>query len=476
MSHRPSANKVQFRGDLERLEAREVLSGGSFFQGPTNFVYTETENTDPGQNAVIAYSQSSNGQLTEIGSYNTGGTGVANTGLLGPQDADKQVIASPDGRLIFAVNQGSNTVAVFNVLPDGSLSRVPGGAFSSGGTEPVSLAIAEGRLYVVNRGDEIQGQTGSIAPSITVFDIAPNGDLFQNFADTTTLPVGLSPSQVLTTPTSNLVFVDTFTPPPLNAVAGANEILPFQIGGKGQLVPAPGGGVGDAVTPPLLLGLAFNPNQNIIYAGLTGANDVGVFTFDHSGKLTLVDTVPVGLGGAGPCWTAVSPNGQFLYTVDTGTDSVGVFSLANPLNPTQIQEFFLGGPLNSSGSVSASHPAETTDFEFSFGPTGKSLFVIDHEQNAANGTFPAGNALHTLSVASNGMLSETTSPAFLPGNIPAGADPQGVAVISAPFVGFFNPFGFGSPFNDFNSFDVGWAVSLIEADLNSQNQSCGYGF
>jgi 6-phosphogluconolactonase (cycloisomerase 2 family) len=475
MLHRHDRTRSQLRGNLESLEAREVLSGGSFFQGPLNYVYTETENTNPGQNAVIAYAQNSSGQLTEIGSFNTGGTGVANTGPLGPQDSDKEVIASPDGRFIFAVNQGSNTIAVFRVHSDGSLKLINDSAFSSGGTEPVSLAIADGRLYVVNRGDEIAGQTGSIAPSITVFDVAPDGTLIQNFADTTTLPLGLSPSQVLTTPYSNLVFVDTFTPPPLNAVPEANEILPFQIGFNGQLIPAAGGGVGDPVTPPTLLGLSLNPTQNIIYAGLTMANDVGVFTFDRAGNLTLEDTVPVGLGGAGPCWATVSPNGQFLYTVDTGSNSVGVFSLANPLQPTQVQEFFLGGPQNSTGTVTSINPRETTAFEFSFDASGNYLFVIDHEQNSANGTFPQGNALHVLSVAANGTLTESAnSPAFLPANIPAGADPQGVAVISASYFNKFNNFEFAPPINDFNSFDSGWSISLFVSELAGQNQSDGF--
>ncbi len=125
----------------------------------------------------------------------------------------------------------------------------------------------------------------------------------------------------------------------------------------------------------------------------------------------------------------MSANGQYLYTVDTGTNSVGVFSLANPLAPVQIQEFVLGGPQNLSGNTSAAR--ETTDFEFALDPSGNTLYVIDH-QTAAAGNFPQGNALHVLTVGTNGMLSESsTSPLFLPSNIPAGADPQGVAVIAA---------------------------------------------
>ena len=183
-----------------------------------------------------------------------------------------------------------------------------------------------------------------------------------------------------------------------------------------------------AATPPLLLGLAQHPTHNIIYAGLTGASQVATFTFDSAGDLSLAGTVPV--QGQGPCWTVVSSNGAFLYTADTATNSVGVFSLANPTNPVQIQEFVLGGPRNSAGDPTAA--LETAPFEFALDPSGNTLYVIDHQTDAA-GTFPQGNALHVLSVGSNGMLSESaSSPLFLPPGIPAGADPQGVAVIADP--------------------------------------------
>jgi DNA-binding beta-propeller fold protein YncE len=231
-----------------------------------------------------------------------------------------------------------------------------------------------------------------------------------------------------TSSSGRLAFLDTFTPPPLNNVTGANEVLPFQIAASGALVPVSSGGLGAPVSPPLLLGLAQHPSQNIIYAGLTGASQVATFTFDGSGNLSLAGTVPV--QGKGPCWTLVSSDGRFLYTVDTATNSVGVFSLANPTDPVQIQEFVLGGPRNSAGDPSAA--LETAPFEFAIDPSGNTLYVIDHQTDAA-GTFPQGNALHVLSIAANGMLSEGSgSPLFLPSDIPAGADPQGVAVIADP--------------------------------------------
>ena len=425
---RRAKRSLMFCG-LESLESRQLMSVSALAKATPSFIYTETDNSNPGQNAVIAFRNDGHGKVTQFGTFKTDGTGVANPqGLLGPDDSDKEVIASPDGRLLFAVNQGSNTVAVFAVKPNGALKLVNNQAVGSGGTEPVSLSIAGNRLYVVNRGDEVQGQPGSIAPTITVFNIRPNGELSQDLAATTTLPVGLSPSQLLISSTGRLAFLDTFTPPPLNTVTNANEVLPFRVAADGALIPVSSGGLGAPVTPPLVLGLVQHPTQNIVYAGLTGASQVATFTFDGSGNLSLAGTVPV--QGKGPCWTLVSSNGAYLYTIDTGTNSVGVFSLADPKHPVQIQEFALGGPLNSSGDPGAA--LEAADFEFALDPSGNTLYVIDH-QTDATGNFPQGNALHVLSVGPNGMLSESaSSPLFLPTDIPAGADPQGVAVIADP--------------------------------------------
>ena len=404
---------------LEIFEPRQLMSASHF----ASAVYVETNNPAAGQNAVIAYGRNADGSLSEIGSFKTGGTGFANTqGLLGPDDADKQVIASPDGKFLFAVNQGSNSVAVFRIHQDGSLSLIHGAPFNSGGTQPVSLTIDGGRLYVTNRSDEIQGQAGTVPPTISVFNIDEDGSLDPVKSATVTLPQGLSPSQLLPSLDGKVLFADAFTPPPLLNVANSNAIIPFTVGKNGKLTA--GTPIASPATPPLLLGLAQHPTQKIIYAGLTGASEIGVFTYDSSGTLTLASTVPV--QGTAPCWTIVSANGQTLYSIDTATNSVGVFSLADALHPKQIQEFALGGPQNIANDPSAAK--QVADFEFALDPSGKSLYVITHETTTG---FAKGNAVHALSIAADGTLSENSGPSFLPAGLAVvGARPDGIATVA----------------------------------------------
>jgi len=86
-------------------------------------VYTITNQV--AGNAVAVFARSADGTLTPAGTFATGGAG---TGAgLGSQGA---VTLSDDGRLLFAVNAGSNDVSVFQVGPQGPslLSRTPSAA------------------------------------------------------------------------------------------------------------------------------------------------------------------------------------------------------------------------------------------------------------------------------------------------------------------------------------------------------------
>jgi 6-phosphogluconolactonase len=96
-------------------------------------------------NAVVVYSRSSSGALAPAGSFPTGGNG---TGAgLGSQDA---VIVDDEGRLLFAVNAGSNSVSSFRIREHG-LELVD--TAPSGGSMPTSIGVHDDLLYVLNAGE-----------------------------------------------------------------------------------------------------------------------------------------------------------------------------------------------------------------------------------------------------------------------------------------------------------------------------------
>ena len=198
----------------------------------SNVVYLTTNNPNPGQNSVLAYRRNADGSLTLLGNFLTRGTGVFIADeRLGPDDSDQELIISPDKRLLFAVNSGSNTIAVFRINSDGTLTHVNGSPFPSGGIQPVSLGLVAkrnsnandvddsiGKLYVVNKGDLEPGQTMGSRPNYTGFRVNKNGHLSAIPHSTVEVAPGSHPTQALISPDGSLLFgVDLFTfpfPPP----------------------------------------------------------------------------------------------------------------------------------------------------------------------------------------------------------------------------------------------------------------------
>ena len=70
--------------------------------GTAGAVYTMTN--APGGNAIEAYARASDGTLTRVGTYPTGGDG-------GTLDSGHSIAVSRDGRVVVNVNAGSNSIS-----------------------------------------------------------------------------------------------------------------------------------------------------------------------------------------------------------------------------------------------------------------------------------------------------------------------------------------------------------------------------
>ena len=110
-------------------------------------VYTTTN--DPSGNAVIVFKRNRDGSLTQGPTVPTGGTGIAAQPPFTFPIVDSQdsIALARDGRLLFVVNDGDNTITSFRTTGSG-LKRVA--RVSSGGLLPVSLTTHGHLLYVVN--------------------------------------------------------------------------------------------------------------------------------------------------------------------------------------------------------------------------------------------------------------------------------------------------------------------------------------
>ena len=329
----------------------KVLMGGPVISPPPpqaqaeGFVYVGTnEGGVQGKNALRAFRRNSLGRLNELeGSpIPTGGTGVHPSNILGPFDSDQCLIIDSDRDRLFGVNSGSDTIAVFDIRPNGLPVAVTGSPFPSGGVNPVSVGLTpQGVLFVANKDFDL-GRTGFSATthegSYATFRVTPGGQL--SVMPLSLIPAGPitvigppspTPSQALVTPGGHLAFDSNFFGLMLRS---------FTIDANGHLAAADSQPIAPPnAGPPVPLGLQLHPTQPILYVGFVLAQEVGVFTFDSQGKLTFVRTIPD--SGKGPCWLLVNAAGTRLYISNNFDNTVVVYDLSTPLNPVQIQSVTL---------------------------------------------------------------------------------------------------------------------------------------
>ena len=365
-------------------------------------VYVESNRPD--QNSVLAFVRNGDGTLTQIGEFATGGKGVFDLSLqLGPFDSDQEIITNGQHDLLFAVNPGSDTVAVFRIQTDGSLVPVSGSPFPSGGSNPVSLGLAADKLIVVNKAFD-PARPFLKMPSYTVFQILPNGQLSEELSAVNAPPKS-APSQAAISPDKRLVFDAQF-------LAGFLKTFFLQPDGTlslGERVAPPT--LPGSTTQPLPLGLWSHPKQPILYVGLVNVSMVGVYQFNHTGHLQFVTAVPD--SGAGVCWIRTNDEGTRLYASNTGDRSISVFDTINPLNPVEIQHLQLQG--------------EGNQFEIELDPSGRFLYAISQRASAST-PLGQGNTLHVLTIdPATGLVAEPNSPLAITG--PNGVRPQGLAVV-----------------------------------------------
>ena len=390
------------------LAAIAATPGSGVASGTTrNVVYVESNN--PKGNAILAYTRHADGRLTAMAGspFATGGAGVGPSTSLGPYDSDSEIITNPDHTLLFAVNGGSDSIAVFQIAASGALTPVAGSPFASGGSNPVSLALAGNVLCVVNK-DEDPNHPGRALPNYTSLRVSPHGQLSPIARSTLYDDNGSDPSQILLSPISTVGFGADF-------LGGAVRSFLLEPTGRLQaraILPPPAFEFADSGAPALPLGLAVHPTRPLLYVGFVTINRIGIYRYDALGGLHYLRSVPD--SGKGVCWILLNKAATRMYVSNTVDPSVSVYDLtADPTEPVEIQKVFLN-------SAPGSNPG---GYQIALDPTDRFLHVIS--QQFSSTSTPAANALHIFQVAGDGTVTEVpSSPTVLP--VPSMTRPQGV--------------------------------------------------
>ena len=315
---------------------------------------------NPDKNQVIEFVHTSEGTVIAKEIFDTQGRGTG--GVNDPLESQGSLTLSADHSLLFAANAGSGDITVFQVI-EGRLiflNRQP-----SGGSNPVAVAQAQNRLYVLNQGG---------AGSVVGFQLGFGGHLLTIANSTAFLSANaVGGSSISISPDGQtLAVVERLT----------NNIDTFHINPNGTLGPLvinPSPGVG-------AFSGRFAPDGRLIVSE-TGStlSAISSYTVNSNGKLSAV-TQSLTTNGEANCWNAISPNGAFVYASNAGSSSISGFSIGQSGALTAL----------TSSSVVASNPENATNLDITTSGDGKFFYSL----NATLGT------VGVFAIESNGTLKE----------------------------------------------------------------------
>jgi 6-phosphogluconolactonase len=279
-------------------------------------VYTQTQN--PAGNEIVVYRRAANGTIAEIARVPTGGVGAASTPPFGFPIVDSQgsIELTKNGRLLFAVNAGDDTISSFRVHKHGGLTLVDREA--SGGDLPVSIDTQRKLLYVVN----------SLSPNISGLRFKPNGQMTPIPGSTEPLSASgpnTAPAQIGFAGRPYRVLTVT--------IRGTQTIDTFKLGKDGT----PGPAMPNASTDMNPFGFEYRRGGQLIMsnAGEAGAPDdltkflgrASSYKLAKSGTLTPIDSISVD-GQRATCWVVITSNQRYAFMTNTLSQTVSRFRIS----------------------------------------------------------------------------------------------------------------------------------------------------
>jgi 6-phosphogluconolactonase (cycloisomerase 2 family) len=296
--------------------------------GTSGAVFAITNSTTG--NAVVAWNRQADGSLSYQGTYPTGGIG-SGVGL-GSQGA---VTANADHSILLAVDAGSNELTSFRIS-NGGLELAD--RIASGGSTPISVAVFDDLVYVLNAGTP---------NNVTGFTINDDGDL--NALSGSTRPLSADstgPAQVgFSSDGGTLVVTEKAT----------SRIDTYVVGSDGRI----GDPFVHASAGPVPFGFAITKSDTLFVSEAGAGGGASSYVIGSGGDLA-VGSSNVMTGQRAACWAVVTKNNKFGYVTNAGTGNISGFRLfadgsASLLDADGITATTGGNPTDAAVSVNGQY-------------------------------------------------------------------------------------------------------------------------
>jgi 6-phosphogluconolactonase (cycloisomerase 2 family) len=326
-------------------------------------VYTLTNGAT---NAVRVFSRDADGSLSVIGDFATGGAGTASG--TGSQGA---LAFARGGRLLIAVNPGSNEITSFAITRRG-LDRVT--TIASGGTTPISVTSAKDLVYVLNAGG---------SGNISGFHIDRRGRLSPIGGSTRPLSsAAAQPAEVAFDSWGERVVVTE---------KGTNRLVTFAIGKNDR----PGNGVITNSAGATPFGFAFSDRGVLVvteaFGGAPNASATSSYVLGF-GTHPVLRTASLGGGQTAACWVAITPNGRYAYVTNTGSNTITGYRIA------------FDGSLTLLDASGVTAGTDATPIDVAITPNGRFVYNVNS----------SAHSVTAFAVAHDGSLTPLGSTTGLP--------------------------------------------------------------
>jgi len=213
----------------------------------------------------------------------------------------------PSKKFLFVANSAQNTISVFNIASDGTLTV--SGNPTPAGTGPRGMVLDSSGQYLL--------VTNTVSKDVSVFSVDSGTGALA--AVGSPVAAGDQPTEILLTPAPSGEFVYVTNPSTgyITAFTFAGGILSSNVPGSPYF-----SGAG-------LSALAVESGGHFLYAANTIANTISGFAINaNTGALTVVPGSPFSsAGGTGPSALSMDTANKFLYVSTQGaSDSIWAFT------------------------------------------------------------------------------------------------------------------------------------------------------
>lgn len=323
-------------------------------------------------NQVVVYPRAANGSLGSPASYPTGGIGTG--GGLGNQEG---IALDDDSRHLYVVNAGSNTISVFAVRGDGLALKQ---TIASGGTRPISVAVSDRLLYVLNNGG---------TANITGFRVRHDGTL--RALSYSTQPLSTA------APNASQVGFNRSERRLIVTEKATNNLLSFRLDEDGRPGPfevTPSSGM----TP---FGFAVDRRGHVLvseaFGGTPNASALSSYRLRRGRFQTISASVPTTETAA--CWVAFSGDGRYAYVTNTASNTISGYALSDRGELRLLVADGISGTTGKGPVDLATRPG--LDYMYSLNSADGSISAF---RVNPDGSLVAGATTSGLPVGSNGLV------------------------------------------------------------------------